>query len=367
MSIRGAATPGGTTTFAERSVTSGKAVAGHFRSTRSGLHLSSIGLGTYLGRPDAPTDSAVEQAVTISLQSGRVNVLDTAINYRHQRAERSVGRALGRLVEQGSLDRRSVFVSTKVGYLAPDAESPLPPHQWIEENLIRTKHLAPADIVEGSHAMSPSYLRDQFERSRTNLGLETVDLLYLHNAADAQLPAVGRSEFFDRVRQAFELLESWRRDGSLGTYGLATWDALRVPRSDPRFLSLEEVLGVAREVGGDDHGFRFVQFPFNLEMSEAAVVRNQPVKGERRSLLEAAAALGIGCFTSVPLLQGQLATDGPMSGQLSAAQTALQFARSAPGALTALVGQKRAEHLSENLAVAGMSPFDETEWRSLLN
>ena len=111
--------------FRRRAVDAHHLPAGHFRTDPKGLALSSLGLGTYIGRPDAPTDLAVEQAVGLCLASGRINVLDTAINYRYQRAERSIGRSLGRaIVRFRVVARDEIFVSTKNGYLAPDGESP---------------------------------------------------------------------------------------------------------------------------------------------------------------------------------------------------------------------------------------------------
>jgi len=325
-----------------------------------------MGLGTYIGPPDAPTDHAVEQAVAICLTSGRVNVLDTAINYRYQRAERSIGRALARLEDRDEVTRDEVFVATKNGYFAPDAESPTPPDHWIAEELIRPGILDPADIVDDCHAMSPSYLSDQFERSRRNLGLSTIDLVYLHNAPDTQIPVVGPEEFASRLEKAFELYERFREEGRLSAYGLATWDCLRARPDDPAFFSLESAVRLARKVGGEEHGFRFVEFPFNLSMPEAATVVNQPVEGDRATLFEAARRLGVGCFTSVPLFQGQLARTGPRRSGLTAAQTALQFARSAPGTIAPLVGQKRPEHLSENLELASRPPWDAEQFRSLV-
>ncbi len=356
--VEGGATVEGTRRFRDRSVRDRRLPPDHFRSAPGGLAVSSLGLGTYIGAPDAATDLAVEQSATICLTSGRVNVLDTAINYRYQRAERSLGRALRRLVERGEVARDEVFVSSKAGYFAPDAESKIPAEHWVEESLIRTGVLDPRDVVDGCHAMSRSYLADQFERTRENLGLEHVDLLYLHNAADAQLPAVGKTAFLSRLEEAFAFLESLRSAGRLGAYGLATWGCLRNRPDDPSHLDLEEAVALARRVGGEDHGLRFVQFPFNVAMPEAVTVRTQRHDGRSVTLFDAARAMGVGCFTSVPLFQGQLARAGPKFDGLSAAQTALQFARSAPGSLAALVGQKRAEHLSENLEIAGSPPWD---------
>jgi aryl-alcohol dehydrogenase-like predicted oxidoreductase len=364
--IVGNASTDGTGRFRDRSVELRKLPPGHFRDAPGGLALSSIGLGTYIGPPDGPTDMAVEQAVTVCLTSGRVNVLDTAINYRYQRAERSIGRALKRVIERDEVKRDEVFVATKNGYFAPDAESATPPDHWVEKELVKPGVLRPEDIVDNCHAMSPSYLTDQLERSRRNLGLATLDLVYLHNAPDAQLPVVGHAEFATRLEAAFRLYERQREAHRLRTYGLATWDCLRARPHDPNFFSLEDAVQVARKVGGDDHGFRFIQFPFNVGMPEAASVRNQSVGGSHLTLFDAARKLGVGCFTSVPLFQGQLARAGPRRDGLSAAQTALQFARSAPGTIGPLVGQKRPEHLSENLELASRDPWDAEQFRSLL-
>ncbi len=362
----GRATAGGTAGFRARGLNGRGLPDGHFRRAPGDLTLTSLGLGTYIGPPDGPTDLAVEQAVTISLTSGRINVLDTAINYRHQRAERSIGRALARLFERGEIDRSEVFVATKGGYLAPDAEARIPPEEWVRRELYDRKVLRPADVVDDCHAMTPRYLADQFERSRRNLGLGEIDLFYLHNGPDTQLPAVGREEFDRRLAAAFAGFEELRAKGLLGAYGLATWDCLRASRVDPGYFSLETGVRLAEKAGGPRHGFRFVQFPFNLAMPEAALVRNQVVGGDRLTLFEAAARLGIACFTSVPLFQGQLARAGPKRPGLSAAQTALQFARSAPGALAPLIGQKSPDHLAENLEIAALPPWDPAGFLDLL-
>ncbi len=359
MALPGRASPSGTARFRDRAVRERALPYEHFRDAPGNLALSSIGLGTYIGRPDGPTDLAVEQAATVCLTSGRVNVLDTALNYRYQRAERSLGRALANAVARGTVARDEVFVATKNGYLAPDGNAGPPPEDWVEQALIRPGILGPDDLVDGSHAMSRSFLADQFERSRANLGVETVDLLYLHNGPDAQIPAVGRETFLGRLEESFRFFEGLRDRGRLGAYGLATWDCLRVPPHDPAHFSLESAVRLARKVGGAEHGFRFVQFPFSLAMPEGWTYPTQPIGGERLSALAAVRKLGLGCFTSVPLAQGHLARSGPRRGGLSPAQTALQFARSAPGTIGPLVGQKGPEHLSENLEVAARRPWDE--------
>src|SRR6476659_6390824 len=108
--IAGRATPEGTERFAKRS----EAAAGHFRRA-AGVSVSSIGLGTYLGGEDAATAEGYEASIGVALASG-VNVFDSAINYRGQRSERAVGRALAKALGEGRAARDEVFVSTKGGY-----------------------------------------------------------------------------------------------------------------------------------------------------------------------------------------------------------------------------------------------------------
>ena len=83
------------------------------------LNLSNVGIGTYLGDPDNKTDELVKNAVKQSILSG-VNVIDTAINYRAQKAERSVGKAISELIEEEEISRNQIFVSSKNGYVTND-------------------------------------------------------------------------------------------------------------------------------------------------------------------------------------------------------------------------------------------------------
>ncbi|TLX96987.1 MAG: aldo/keto reductase, partial [Thaumarchaeota archaeon] len=72
MTLDGHVTSEGTKKFTERSVKGESALESHFRTFKS-LSLGSLGIGTYLGDPDAYTDQLVEEAVFTSLKSGVIN------------------------------------------------------------------------------------------------------------------------------------------------------------------------------------------------------------------------------------------------------------------------------------------------------
>lgn len=361
--LEGRATGTGTARYASR--LAGFAAEEHFRRD-DGLSLSSIGLGTYLGDETEDDDRAYEEAVTTALRLGG-NVLDAAINYRCQRSERTIGRILATLVADGSIARDEVFVSTKGGYLPFDGTPPANPHaagRYLRETYVDSGIAARDEIVDGVHCLSPRYLRDQIERSRRNLGLATIDLYYLHNP-EHQLGKVRREDFLARLRRAFEMLEEEIAVGRLARYGLATWSGLRAAAGAREHLALEEIAAIARDVGGSRHGFRAVQLPLNLAMTEALTARNQTLASrgaELVPLLEAASELGISVFASASILQGRLASGLPaMLGEVfpgfdTDVQRALQFTRSTPGITTALVGMKRRRHVEENLALAARPP-----------
>ncbi len=146
--IAGHATPAGTGRFRDRHRK--RVAAGHFRRL-GGLELSSIGLGTYLGEADDATDGGYEDAVRAALERG-VNVFDTAINYRHQRSERAIGRALARAIDAGLVRRDEIFVSSKAGFVPFDGEVPADPRRYLEETYLETGILEPDELAAGAHA-----------------------------------------------------------------------------------------------------------------------------------------------------------------------------------------------------------------------
>ncbi|MBD0371431.1 MAG: aldo/keto reductase [Pyrinomonadaceae bacterium] len=366
MSLQGRATPSGTARYRERFKES--ASEKHFR-LEQGLWLSSIGLGTYLGRWDDETDRAYTEAIARAVELG-ANVIDTAANYRFQRSERSIGAALRELADGGSSARDELIICTKGGYLPFDGQPPKDARRYVEETFVRTGIASFSDIVAGSHCMTPRYLESQIEQSLDNLGLETLDVYYVHNP-ESQLQEVSREEFEERTARAFELFEQMRAAGKISMYGAATWNGFRAAPDAREHLSIERMATLARSVGGDAHGFRFVQLPFNLAMPEALVSQNQTLNGERVSLLKAAAALGITVVASASILQGKVARNLPDEvreplGALSTdAQTAIQFVRSTPGIATALVGMSRIAHVEENLQLARLAPASPEDYQRL--
>jgi aryl-alcohol dehydrogenase-like predicted oxidoreductase len=359
------ATSQGTLRYAARF--QGTAAAGHFRETTNGLHVSSIGIGTYLGEPDAATDMAYTDAVVAAVEGG-INLIDSAINYRLQRSERSIGAALKMLAAKG-FSREEIVVCTKAGFLTPDGDMPADAEEYFSHEFLQSGIFRPEDIAAGCHCMAPKYLANQLDRSLANLGLKCADVFYLHNP-ETQLNEVSADEFRRRIAAAFQFCESAVATGKIGAYGLATWNAFREDPKAPGYMSLAAMEQIAREGGGADHHFRFVQLPLNLAMPEALVRPNQIVNGKTLAMVQAARALGITLVTSAALLQGQLTKNlppyiGAALGLKSDSSQALQFARSVPGVTTALVGMSSVAHVRANLEVIGIPPAPRDQFLKL--
>jgi aryl-alcohol dehydrogenase-like predicted oxidoreductase len=221
--------------------------------------------------------------------------------------------------------------------------------------------------------VDPDFLADQTDRSRANLGVDTIDVFYLHNP-ETQLGFLSREEFDAALRRAFGRLEQLVAEHKIRWYGAATWDGFRKKGA----LSLPRMVALALEECGPEHHFRFIQLPFNLGMVEAFLANPEnansaslnPENAKPESVLEAASRLGIAAIASATLSQTQALEHMPKSVAellpgLTNAQRAIQFTRSTPGVATALVGMGRREHVLENLGVAHVAPVTHGQYLRL--
>lgn len=360
--INGHATSEGTSLFAQNS----GILKSNFKKIAN-LTLSNVGMGTYLGNPDDVTDELVKNAVKQSILSG-INVIDTAINYRAQKAERSVGKAISELIEEEKISRNQIFISTKNGYVTNDADVKQDFWEYVKNEYASKGVVHEGDITSGYHCMTIPYLDDQLNRSLRNLNLDCIDLMYLHNAVEGQIKDTPKEKFLENLQSVFTFYEQKRREGKIRFYGMATWECFRVDVDNPQYLSLQDTVNMAKQAGGDEHGFRFIQLPYNMYYDQALLARNQLFDGEKISILESASRLNVGVFTSVPIMQGRLLSPGAMPefSELGPVHRALQFIRSSPGVVAPLIGQKSSQHVSENMQIMKIPPLSEDEFLALV-
>ncbi len=323
--------------------------------------VSSVGVGTYLGESTDAADDRYREALVSALESG-VNAVDTAANYRHGRSERVVGEA----VRAAEVDREAVVVATKGGFV-PFEGDPENPAGHVREEYVEPGIVDADDLARGHHCIAPDFVDDQLDRSLSRLDLDTVDCYYVHNP-ETQLEVRSRGATYDLLEATFRRLEERIAAGDLRHYGVATWEAFRVSPDHDSYLSLPAVVERARSAaeaaGNAATGFRAVQLPFNVRMADAFTVEAHDDADGRTSALRFAHEAGLDVFTSASLVQGRLAEPGSipdavaakLSGE-TAAQRAINFARSAPGVTCALVGTGSPEHVAENVGSGRHEPM----------
>jgi aryl-alcohol dehydrogenase-like predicted oxidoreductase len=300
-----------------------------FYRLAQGMRLSSLGIGTYLGPADDATDAAYEAAIAAAIAGG-INVIDTSRNYRGERSEKAIGRAIA------IANRDELVLCTKAGY----------------------------HIDRRGHSLQPDFLAANLQASLINLGVAQVDVFYLHNP-ETQLAEAGPGAFYDQIQIAFERCEAMAAQGLLRFYGIATWDGLR---AESNYIDIHRLAAVATAIAGTRHRFRFLQLPFNLAMLEAF---NRRQHTGRTSLLQSAAQLGLTVVGSATVYQGRLTKGLPdtlaahFHGLHTDAQRAIQFSRSTPGIAVSLVGMSNPLHVAENLQIKNVPPLSERDYYAI--
>jgi len=202
---------------------------------RTGRPVSVIGLGTWqLGADWGAVDDGAARAVLDASHAAGVTMYDTADVYGDGVSERRIAAWLD---DRGL--RGEVFVATKMGRRLP---------QTLEN-------------------YSPAHFREWTDRSRRNLGADTLDLVQLHCPPDAVVAS-------DAV---FDSLDALVADGTIAAYG----------------VSVETVAQALAAIARP--GVASVQIILNA-------FRLKPLD----AVLPAAEAAGVGIVARVPLASGLL-------------------------------------------------------------
>jgi len=262
--VAGKASPEGTARRTERLGAGGRSELG-----RTGLLVSGIGFGGYRIDDTQPEHRA---ALELAVRSG-INLLDTSTNYTDGKSERLIGDVLSKLIEQRELTRDEVVVVSKIGYVQGK--------NYALARYRKETGKAFPEMVEYAdglwHCIHPEWLKDQLSRSLDRLGLETLDILLLHNpeyfladAAKRGQPSLSaaREEFYRRLELAFGYLETEVRAGRIAGYGVSSNTVVGAPEGRDS-TDLAHMLAAARAAAGDAHHFVVLQLPMNLLESAA--------------------------------------------------------------------------------------------------
>ena len=297
---------------------------------RTGRPVSVIGLGCWqLGADWGAVSEDDAMAVLHAAVDAGVTVLDTADVYGDGRSERLVGRLLRERADAG------LTVMTKCGRRAD-------PH-----------------VPE---AFTADALRAWTDRSRENLGVDTLDLVQLH---------CPPTPVYDDDR-VFDALDALVEQGSLGAYGVSveTVDEALRAIARPNVASVQIILNVFRRKPLER------VLPAAVEAGVGIIARVPLASGllsgkydestvfgedDHRNYNRSGAAFDVGeTFSGVPYDVGvkaarevaELTPEGATTAQL-----ALRWLVDQPGVTTVIPGARNAEQARGNAAAAGLPPL----------
>jgi len=334
----------------------------NFYTLHNNLIFSKLGLGTFNKEPYKEENYVFHyiEGVKEAVKNG-INLIDTASNYRYGQSEKEIGIALKELMEQNIVKREELIICSKGGFIQLQYPFPENPYEWIDENIIKTKLATKDDIELDQHCLTADFIEWSFQRSLKNLGVSGIDIYFLHNP-EMQLLKLGYKKFLKKVESVFKRFEQMADKGLIKYYGVATWNGFTNDKRSNELMNLEDLVNIAKKVGGENHRFKYIQTPFNMAKTSIYTIPTQTVNGEECTLLQAAYRLKIGVISSSSLLQMNLFKRSfkPETGYLldpkmilkNDIQLALQFVRSTPGLLSSLFASKVPVHIKENIKIA---------------
>lgn len=303
---------------------------------------SPIAIGTHLGDMTIDDSLLYRESITFALHNG-INFIDTALNYRGMRSERDIGYVVTQFIKEKVIQREELIISTKAGIIPGDIEANLVPNEYLKQVLYQNEIIRESDlhtVGHVRHVLKPSYYKFAIEQSKKHLNLRTIDIYYLHNP-ELSMKYLGPDLFYKELQTLFTFYEGQVSKGNIRFYGMATWDAFLYEQGENGYISLEQVIDVAKSVAGNKHHFKFIQLPYNENRTDAKTKRNQMVNGKAYNILDAANVLQSHVTTSAPFDGGKAISDG-----------ALRHIMRTERIFSAMVGMKRVQHVERNLEIA---------------
>lgn len=295
--------------------------------TRLGREVSVVGLGCWqLGADWGAVDENDALAVLHAAADAGVTFFDTADVYGDGRSERLVGRFRA--------ERGDVFVATKMGRRV----------EQVPENYVRAN------------------FREWNDRSRRNLGVETLDLVQLHCPPS---PVYSSDAVYDA-------LDEMVSEGRIKAYGVSveTVSEALIALARPQVASvqiilnclrlkpLERVLPAAAEAGAGI----IARVPLASGLLSGRYTASTTFAADdHRNFNRHGEAFDVGeTFSGVPYEVGLAAVER-LRGLVPEGQTLAQFALrwiiDQPGVSTVIPGARNAEQATANTAAAALPPL----------
>jgi aryl-alcohol dehydrogenase-like predicted oxidoreductase len=310
------------------------------RLGRTGRDVSVVGLGCWqLGADWGTVREDTALAILDAAAGSGVTFFDTADVYGDGRSERLVGRFLA---ARGGIDS-GLTVATKMGRRADP-------------------HVAEAFTLDA--------FRGWTDRSRENLGVDTLDLVQLHCPPAEVLHREATYDACDRLVE----------EGRVAAYGVSveTVDEALAALARPHVATLQIILNVFRRKPLEE------VLPAAAEAGVGVIARVPLASGllsgkydasttfaadDHRSFNRNGESFDVGeTFSGVPYDVGLAAAQEVAAltpAGATTAQLALRWILDQPGVTTVIPGASRPDQARGNAAAAGLAPLEETTLAAL--
>lgn len=294
---------------------------------RTGIKISRLSLGTaaFGGLYKSVSDQACTDTLHAALQAG-INYVDTAPHYGKGTSERRIGRAIK------DLDQSSLVISTKIGRLL------IPSTTDIDDFFMDADN-----TVERYFDFSASGVRKSLEDSLEKLGVDSVDILYIHDPDENPDAA---------IMEAYPELERLRSEGIIRAIGIGM-NQCETPTRVIRETDIDMVLIAGRYSLLDQRAadeLLPIALERNVDIIAAGVFNSgilaNPVKGATYDYMPASDELLAKALRIREVLEGH---------GVSLTSAALQFPLQHPAVKSVLVGCRSVEEVTTNI-----EEFDKT-------
>ena len=303
--------------------------------------LSRLVLGTHLGDFSDEVSGQYQKAIAYALQNGIASI-DGAINYRGMRSEKDEGAAIRKLISDGDLQREDFCITSKAGLLFGDITERMNPRMYLDREL-KPRGITEKDFCEYDgllQTLNPAFFEIALEKSLQNLGLETIDIHYIH-IPEITRAGTDEASFYDSMESLFRWYESKVTEGKIRYFGLALEFMGKEPENEMWHFELEELKQRVLKAGNGDTHLKYVIYEYNIGCPYPVTAVSQTVDGQSVTLAESCRRLGFETVASMPFAMGEALKD-------HSAKELLEFALN--GADHVLVGSKSTEHIRELLA-----------------
>ena len=304
----------------------------------SNVTMSRLALGTHLGDTTDAVSGQYREAIAYAIQNG-ITAIDGAINYRGMLSEKDEGIELRKLIESGAIRREDFCITSKAGLLFGDITERINPKMYFE-NILKPQGITEKDFYQYDglyQTLNPVFFEIALEKSLQNLGLETIDIHYIH------IPEISRSgmseaDFYDKMEKLFFWYEDKVKEGKIKSYGIALEYMGKEPMEAKWHFELEEIKRRADIAGKGSSSLMYVIFEYNIDCPYPKNTLSQTVAGEKVTLAEACHRLGLETVASMPFAMGDALKNHSV-------KELLEFALC--GTDHVIVGSKNVKHIEE--------------------